>query len=127
MSDLEMQELSTASSSDGERSEYDIRDKEIVNALRVDEEQQVPLPRTTSKSSVHRFARRFGLFLFVVACVAAVGMIFYGGRQEYEARRDLEQELKQVEQFVQYEPKEVVFVEEEFSEATLKMTDPPPM
>lgn len=127
MSDLEMQELSTASSSDGERSEYDIRDKEIVEALRVDDEHQVSMPHTSPKSSAHTFVRGFGLFLVVVACLAAIGIIFYGGHQEYTARKNLELELKEVEQFVQYEPKEVIFVEEEFSDATLKMTDPPPM
>lgn len=119
-----MQELSTSSSSDGERSEYDIRDREIAQSLRVDEESIIPVP--PSRSRVRTALRGFGLLMMVVGVVAAFGFIFYGGMEEHNERTRLEAELKQVEAFVQYEPEEVVFVEEDFSDDTLVMIAPPP-
>lgn len=125
MMDLELQELSTNSSSDGERSEYDIRDHEIVEALRAGEEIMAPAPQRPSR--VWTVARGFGMLMLVVGVVAALGFIFYDGQQTQKEQQHLIEEMKQIEAFVQFEPEEVVFVEEEFSGDTLKITDPPPM
>lgn len=121
-----MQELSThSSSSDGERSEYDIRDHEIAQALRVgDDLESVQHQRPSRMRTV---MRGVGWMVGVMAVVAALGFILYGGVQTQKEQQRIVEEMNEIKAFVQFEPKEVVFVHEEFSGDTLKITEPPPV
>lgn len=118
---FEMQELSTSSSSDGEpleQSEFEVPDTEIARAL----SQELPAPIKHSRWRVA--VRGVGLSIVVVAIIAAFGLLLFGERTMYVEEKALQDELLQVEAFIQYAPE--VELATESGDATLKMTDPPP-
>lgn len=123
---LEMQDLSSSSSSDIDRldqSDFEVGDTEIARALG----QEVEHVRAPGRSRVHTAFRALGVLMLVVGVIAALGFIFLGERERDIEQKELYDELKQVEIFVQYMPEEELLPFEEVDGATLKTTDPPPM
>lgn len=121
--EFEMQELSTSSGSEIDASDLEVADSEIVRALHTPDPQTRPV---SSHSRVHTAVRAVGMLFLVVAVIGALGFIFYSQREQELEQRELFDELKMVESFVQYEP-EVLPVEGDLDAIALKTTDPPPM
>lgn len=127
---LDMQELSSNSSSDGEfidRTDFELPDTEIARALGQPTYEEMQRVVPASPSRWRRALTVAGTMFLVVGVLAAMGFIFYGEREISDEQQQLRDELFQVESFVQYEPELLVLPEEELADVTLKTTDPPPM